>query len=320
MFNFSNGDMPEIRRRIKKELKKGKILLERTPDTDDLKRRISNVDRATCWLNSCLQLLLCGFDFSLDFVQFNSRLGIELQNLHQQTFIDPTRLKKLLQKEIDENSDRLQRDNILLGQQCARDFLIIISENKENWLDVYNKFHHVTVQTLTCPNCKRESKYRSSNFYREIACPPDNSRLRNYIQQTFCCSEEVDYLCEDGCKKRGFFKKNLKLCSDESSEFIIIVLTRGISNMVNNYENKVVATDHVIIDDSENRPQTYMPISIIEYEGSFLSSKTSQGHYTCDVKSIETNNWYRTNDEFLPQLIQQQQVTKSGYVILYKKI
>ena len=86
MFNFSNGDMPEIRRRIKKELNKGKILLERTPNTDGIKRRISNVDRATCWLNSCLQLLLCGLDFSLDFAQFNSRLGIELQNLHDQSF------------------------------------------------------------------------------------------------------------------------------------------------------------------------------------------------------------------------------------------
>ena len=129
----------------------------------------------------------------------------------------------------------------------------------------------------------------------------------------------MDYFCEDGCKKRGFFKKTLKLCSDESSEFLIIVLTRGISNIIKNYENNVVATDNVIIDDSENRPQTYMPISIIEHEGSFLSSKTSQGHYTCDVKSIETNNWYRTNDEFVPQLIQQNQVTKKGYVILYKK-
>ena len=89
--------------------------------------------------------------------------------------------------------------------------------------------------------------------------------------------------------------------------------------MVNNFENKVVAIDHVIIDDSENRPQTYMPISIIEHEGSFMSSKRSQGHYTCDVKSNENSNWYKTNDEFLPQLIQQQRVTKFGYVILYKK-
>ena len=116
-------------------------------------------------------------------IQFNSLLGKELTRIQKQNLIDPSRLKRMLQEDIDRNSERLHAENILTGQQCARDLLIILSENKASWFDVYQAFHHVTVQTLRCPFCNRESVYRSSELYRELSCPPNNSRLRNYIEQ-----------------------------------------------------------------------------------------------------------------------------------------
>ena len=316
-FNFSSKSMNEIRKRIKTELKNENIMIQGKSVIDGLKRRISNTDKQTCWLNACLQMILCGIDYSSN-VEFNSLLGRELQNLQCEQFINPTRLKLLFQEEIDRNSYRLERENLLFGQQDARDFLINITENKENWLDVYHTFHHVTVQTLACRNCKTESYYRSSSIFHEMTCPPDNSRLRNYIEQIFSCSEEVEYTCEK-CQKTGLFKKSLKICSDESSEFMIFVLTRGIMDSINNYNNRIIVTDNCIIEDHEYNQHTYEPIAVIEHEGTFTSSTNTEGHYVCDVKHIQDREWYNTDDESIPKCIPLNQVTKYGYIILYRK-
>ena len=70
----------------------------------------------------------------------------------------------------------------------------------------------------------------------------------------------------------------------------------------------------------------YQPISVIEYRGRVTGSSRSgsradsRGHYTCDVKDISTNSWYRTNDNAIPLEIPVSDVSKQGYVILYKII
>ena len=316
--NFSQRDMPNIRRRIKREIRSEKIFNESAQGSSGLKRRISNMDSQTCWLNSCLQLVLNGLDHSSD-IQLESDLGTELKFAQSKNFINPTNIKLLLQDEIDNNLCRQRRENILTGQQCARDFFIILAENKASWLDLYTLFHHVTIQTLTCPNCKRESSNRSSDLYRELACPPDGGKLRNFLQLQFNCVEKVDFLCEEGCKKRGKFKKRLKFVSEESSEFLLVVLTRGIAQGMNNYNNRITVTDNVTIQDSCDVNQTFEPIAVVKHEGNLNLSGNSAGHYVCDVKSFDDQNWYTTNDESIPKLIPKHKVTRYGYIILYKR-
>ena len=241
----------------------------------------------------------------------------DIQNLAQSiNFIDPTKIKILLQDEINSNLRKEQR-NILIGQQCARDLFIILSEHQANWLDLYTMFHHVTLQTVYCPHCNHESRYKSSDLYRELSCPPDGTKLRNFVQLQFNSSESVEFFCEDGCKKKGMFKKKIQIVSKESSTFLIVVLTRGIAGSMNNYNNRVTATDDVTIHDSENESKTYSPIAVVEHEGRVTKSGNSEGHYVCDVKNEE--NWYKTNDESIPKLIPKNKVTKYGYVILYKR-
>ena len=69
----------------------------------------------------------------------------------------------------------------------------------------------------------------------------------------------------------------------------------------------------------------YQPISVIEYRGRATGScrngsrADSRGHYTCDVKDISTDSWYRTNDNVDPVQIPKSAVSKKGYVILYKR-
>ena len=309
--------MPEIRLRIKYEISHKKLSTEALPSLE-MKRRISNEDKQTCWLNACLQLLLNGLDHSSD-TCLDSSLGKELKRIQSQSFINPSKIKQMLQDEI-RKSDVLVQDNILRGQQCARDFFIMLTENKHSWLDVYHKFHHVTVQTLTCPNCKRASTFKSSELYQELACPPDGSKLQNYVELAFSSKENVEFMCEDGCQKRGIFKKRLQIVAGDSSSFLIIVLTRGIAQVMDNYNNKVTVSDNLKLTDIDNITCVYEPISVIEHEGNAMSSGETEGHYVCDVKWKNDQNWYNTNDENIPKLIPKQKVTKYGYIILYKRI
>ena len=70
----------------------------------------------------------------------------------------------------------------------------------------------------------------------------------------------------------------------------------------------------------ESGSQTwYEPISVIDYHGRLATSGESQGHYTCDVKVFEKNVWYRTNDSAAPVQIHNSDVSKHGYVVLYKR-
>ena len=64
------------------------------------KRKFKNVDQATCWLNSCLQLILNGFDYmDVNENSFSSELGKEILHLKLQTEnrgLDPTGVKNIL--------------------------------------------------------------------------------------------------------------------------------------------------------------------------------------------------------------------------------
>ena len=59
----------------------------------------------------------------------------------------------------------------------------------------------------------------------------------------------------------------------------------------------------------------FEPIGIIEHHG----NTPDTGHYTCDVKDAETRNWYKTNDNTWPKMISSTDVSKKGYVVLFKK-
>ena len=61
-------------------------------------------------------------------------------------------------------------------------------------------------------------------------------------------------------------------------------------------------------------------IAVIEFKGRLSRSGLSEGHYTCDVKESTYGEWFRTNDNCIPIPIQSQDVSKSGYVVLYKRV
>ena len=72
--------------------------------------------------------------------------------------------------------------------------------------------------------------------------------------------------------------------------------------------------------DSLGNASQYEVVSVIEYRGTLTSSGHSVGHYICDLKEKSSRIWFRTNDNDDPLPIDQEEVTNSAYVILYKRI
>ena len=58
---------------------------------------------------------------------------------------------------------------------------------------------------------------------------------------------------------------------------------------------------------------------MIEHAGSLDKMGNSEGHYICDVKDKLSSLWHRTNDSKIPEILDVQDVTENGYVILFKR-
>ena len=63
----------------------------------------------------------------------------------------------------------------------------------------------------------------------------------------------------------------------------------------------------------------YKAVSVIEYSGRLSATGGSSGHYTCDVRESKSGLWFKTNDITRPIQIQVSHVSKSAYVVLFKR-
>ena len=182
---------------------------------------------ATCWLNSCLQLILTAMDHSLSTANFNSELGKELFNLHnsdQTKSLDPTTIKNIVVTAEDtriatrlseltaESDDQDQlatqsraienlRLNLISGQQCVRDFFLCLEENLLNWPDVYSCFGFKLTHSTKCCSCSHGNQSQTTQMYVEIQVPHDNSNLNDKVEEYLNTSSLVGLYCENFCEK-----------------------------------------------------------------------------------------------------------------------
>ena len=217
-------------------------------------RRFMNPDMSTCWLNSCLQLILSGFDHFYPEIAFQSNLGLELmvlKNIQPTQCIDPTVLKNIIVyaedtriatrkseltsgiKDKDELAKMLENvDEMYLNfnnrQQCVRDFFICLNENMEDWLDVHQTFSFTTINLSICISCGHKSESEQNQIYLEMDISPDGANLSQYVEETFNEGLMVDYNCEDGCQTKYQAEKRTVLKSVRETQFIIILLRRSI--------------------------------------------------------------------------------------------
>ena len=308
--------MKNIREKISKELIEGEL----TPDEVNIQlpgrfvRKISNFDGVTCWLNSLIQLLLNAFDHQSNRVSMESRLGKMLEKSQSESLIDPRPVKHLLQEELEMRAVRYQE--ILQDEQCAREALIILSENKDSWKDLYKLLNHSVRQTSTCLSCNNQYSFDIEQLYSEVMCPENNVSLKNMLENTMNREEVVEFRCEK-CHISGGAKLNFNLITEESSEFLIIQVKRGIENYT--YSNNVKATEDVNLLDSSGVQRTYTPIAIIHHRGGLGLSVRSSRHYMCDVRSQEDMKWYHTSDAATPIPLSVEKVSTKAFIVLYKR-
>ena len=72
--------------------------------------------------------------------------------------------------------------------------------------------------------------------------------------------------------------------------------------------------------DAEGVDSWYQAVSVIEFQGTLSPNGDSHGHYLCDIKDKITKSWFRTSDDILPIPIRTTEVSKLGYVVLFKRV
>ena len=105
-----------------------------------------------------------------------------------------------------------------------------------------------------------------------------------------------------------------------NTNFLIIILRRATHDQGRQVivTNNVQPTDNVSLTDIDGCTAIFEPISVVQHSGVLKRDGTSSGHYTADIKNQTYHKWFRTSDNSIPQPISVKDVTKRGYVILYK--
>ena len=229
---------------------------------------------ATCWLNSCLQLILTAMDHSISTQSFTSELGeelLQLQHGDQNTSLDPTNIKDIVvtaedtriatrlselsteihdQRQLDERTRAIEnlRLNLSTGQQCVRDFFLCLTENVICWPDVYSTFGFKITHSTKCCGCGQINKSETTRMYLEIPVPPDNSNLNDYVEDYLNSSCLVGVRCENNCQDFVQAEKRSTLKKSAETEFLV-VLTRAIETLdgFKLIKNKTISTDDVFI-------------------------------------------------------------------------
>ena len=239
------------------------------------KRKFNNLDLSTCWLNSCLQLLLSGIDHTEIASSFSSELGNELLRLkinREGNILDPTTIKNIIVTTEDtriatrlseitseindpvqlENQTRVVeslRLNLLRGQQCVRDFFLCLQENFLSWPDVWLSFQFKITHSTSCDSCNHVNQSETSQIYVELPVPPNNSSLNDQLEEYFNTGTLVDKFCEEGCKNFIQADKRSRLTLASETKFIIVILSRAVETHdgFDLVANKIDATNDLFI-------------------------------------------------------------------------
>ena len=181
-----------------------------------------------------------------------------------------------------------------------------------------------------CSNCGYTSYHQpEEELYCMMDCPPDGSSLSEAVRQTFNDGETIEYRCQRCCKtsENGHALKKRMLSDVHTTDFIIVVLkrTRQVRNRLSTRRraeiitNNVSATENVTLTDILGNEAIFEPICVMNHIGRMTEDGRSSGHFTADVKNQITNTWFHTSDSDRPIPIFETDVTKRGYIILYKK-
>lgn len=374
-FNFCTQDMVLIRNVIRselehdaitsigpiptnssneKELNRNKLKLKKKKKVQEdiymKQRRIINPDAETCWLNSCLQLVLVAFDHTENLSEIGSTLWdnlIWMKGKDSSVPLDPTDVKLAI---VQIERERMIRDNIApnhmlfdlgnlqnvkdvsnqvsirrIGQQDCKDFFFCLDENRHAWPDVHNFFKVNTISKTECVTCKNVScqEIGTERSFISLSCPNENVSMKQHIEDKMNTGEMVNgWRDEEGCRKLSKARCSQRISNIAETEFVIFVLERLVriegSLHIMNTKVTVEEREEITLLDINGESAKFFPIAIIHHTGNVTGDST-HGHYQADVRNKETNSWFRTSDNDCPISLSGENLTRKGYIFLYKK-
>ena len=232
---------------------------------------------STCWLNACLQLILTAIDYNelLAKHSLTSELGQELLRLHTisgKMTLDPSEIKNIIvaaedtrvatrlseisyeiinQSLLEEQSAQIRnlRLDLRNGQQCVRDFFICMNENLESWPDVFSMFSFRLTHISECLKCKKRNQFETNQLYVELEVPPNNSILKEYVEDYFNEKSKSVYRCEDDCQALSEKMRYVSLTNSDEAKYLIVILTRYMDTLdgISLVENKINSTETIVI-------------------------------------------------------------------------
>lgn len=340
------------KRRIPPETKEPEPKIPKTIKPKEEFRTFRNTDLESCWINSCLQIVLTALEHRESFDEIGSPLWDEVVNLFKQgrsSSLNPLPLRDILintekQRILVENiapinrlfdlcsEEIFQEKNIFMGtserrrigQQDCKDFFICLFQNRQQWPDVFNLFKLECTSFTTCSICghvSMQDNSRTGHTFFQLECPFKMMSFSTYLEEKLSNYEKrPDWRDEDGCKRVGGGKHSTRIKDMDRVENLLIILNRLSyinGNLEINRQNVPLGID-ISLKDLGGKSAVFTPIGVIHHSGVVIGN-TTRGHYRADVLEKSTGQWFRTSDDELPQKISRKSVTEQGYIFLYRK-
>ena len=366
-FDFGTNDMVSIRENIRKEIQSETLIdilprkrrnqkestigkkRQKSLRPSDKQRRLMNRDNETCWLNSCLQLVLTALDYEDYICQNGSTLWKQIVGLHNegcsQALIPDGVKSTIIETERNrittENSNqRLQLFGLetlsdsyggpskkkRIGQQDSKDFFLCLDENKNDWPDVFNFLKVSTITSTTCGSCGYVSQQERADTDKTcimLSCPASNVNFKMFLEENMNSVEKVEgWRDQIGCGQITTGHVRTRICNILNKRYLIIILGRlirmGDELEIINTEVKV-NDDLITIQDNMGISADFAVRGIIHHHGN-KSGLNTFGHYMADVYNKSENCWFRTSDDSIPQQLTADAVSSKGYIYLLQNV
>ena len=341
--------IPISKPKLKASKRKISVQRKEDPQAKKLKvttqRYFSNPDQETCWMNSCLQVVLTALDHLDPPVKSGSPLYNHLMYFKDSVRVmplDPTPVKNLIylqekRRILEQNVSPIFRlfnfagttstneANLCLevlkrpGQQDCRDFFSCLLANEGAWPDVVRLFKFSTQEFTVCSSCGFTSGAEATQdvTYMVMNYPNRAMPLKDMISAG---EERGNWRCEDGCNQVTVGKHFTKVKDVSKTLFLTIVVPRLKQRGDGSLEILTPAcevTEDVTITDANAQSAVFSPIAVIHHTGIVTGGNDTRGHYRADVRSPVTDEWFQTSDDQLPAVIPSP--SSQCYITIYKK-